>query len=252
MNKTFKHKVIGLATLMTGALALSTGLTGCDDGNIREDTKITIDAGYAVRMKGTLKNTDQWNSSKYQLVVAAFAAQDSYPLLAKTVPVTDGEVNFKFEGINPDCETIELCVLNLINKRVATVATLFDKGEEPNRELDDTIFYKPENVDAGMFACIQSNIFTKKCAYCHGMGETPAAGMYLTEGDSYKNLVNVASKKIDSLKRVNPGHAENSMLYKVLTEYSDNCGWRYNHTNFFYGNTMSNLVKEWINSGATE
>lgn len=225
------------------------GLTCCDDGDIREEKEFYIDAGYVVKMDGSLKNIDQWNS-KYQIVVAAFSAQDSYPLLAKSIPTTEFIHDFKFEGINPDCESIELCVLNSINKRVATLATLYDKAEDPTLDLNDTIYFNPDNLDAGMFACIQKNIFTKRCAYCHGLGETPAAGLYLTEGNSYKNLVEVDSRKIDTLKRVEPYNAQRSMLYKVLTEYGEDCGWHYNHTNFFYGNTMSNLVKEWINSGA--
>lgn len=241
-----KHIVFFGCSLVALLLA---GLTGCDDGNIHDDADLFVDAGYVVKMSGTIKNMEQWGN-RYQIVVAAFADQDSYPLLAKSLPVTEKAQNFKFEGINPNCESIELCVLNLINKRVATLATIYDKADDPNHKLTDTIYYKADNLDAGMYACIQNNIFTKRCAYCHGMGESPAAGLYLTENNSYKSLVGVASTKIDSLKRVEPGNAEQSMLYKVLTEYGDGCGWNYNHTRFFYGNTMSNLVKEWINNGA--
>ena len=234
------------SAFLIGSLALSS----CDDGNITDEAQLTIDKGYAVRMTGTLTNMDQWNDSKYQIVIAAFAAQDSYPLLAKNVPIKEGEQDYLFEGINPECQTIELCVLNLINKKVASIETIFDKAEDANRSLDDTIFYHPDNVDVGMFSCIQNSIFTKTCAFCHGKGESAAASLYLTEDKSYENLVNTSSSKIDSLKRVDPYNAEKSMLYKVLTEYSDSCGWHYNHTNFFYGNSTSNLVKEWINSGA--
>ncbi|MBR6105566.1 MAG: hypothetical protein IKP81_10990 [Paludibacteraceae bacterium] len=237
--------VCALAGIVTGSL------TSCDDGNIRKENELYLDAGYVVKLNGTLSNMDQWGS-KYQIVVAAFAAQDSYPLLAKSLPVTEKTQDFKFESINPDCDRIELCVLNLINKRVATLATLYNKAEDPDHKLTDTIYFKAEGLDAGMFANIQKNIFSKRCAYCHGMGETPAAGLYLTEGNSYASLVGVTSKKIDSLKRVDPNNAKGSMLYKVLTEYGDDCGWHYNHTNFFYGDAMSNLVKEWINNGAPE
>ena len=243
-----KHLLLLGCTL---AATLLGSLTSCDDGNIREENDFYIDEGYVVRVSGTLKNMDQWGS-KYQIVVAAFSAQDSYPLLAKSLPVTEKKQDFKFEGINPNCESIELCVLNPINKRVATLATIYSRTADPNHKLADTIYFKADNLDAGMFANIQKNIFSKRCAYCHGMGETPAAGLYLTEGNSYSNLVGVTSKKIDSLKRVDPNNAKGSMLYKVLTEYSNDCGWHYNHTNFFYGNAMSNLIKEWINNGAPE
>lgn len=244
MNHLFPNFACAFATV------LALGFFSCDDGNIIEEEKLTIESGYSVRMMGTLMNMDQWNSSRYQIVVAAFASQDSYPLLAKTVPTREGAQDYTFEGINPECQTIELCVLNLINKKVATIETLFDKGEEPNRSLEDTIYFQPEKLDVGMFSCIQKSVFTKSCAFCHGKGESAAAGLYLTEGKSFQSLVGVTSSKIDSLKRVDPNQAERSMLYKVLTEYSDTCGWHYNHTRFFYGDATSNLVKEWINSGA--
>lgn len=234
------------------ALTMGACLGSCDDGDISEEMNFSIDEGYTVKLNGSLNKLDQWNSSQYQVVVAAFAAQDSYPLLAKAIPSHSDSLNFLFDGINPTCETIELCVLNLINKRVATLSSIYVRSEDPDRKLNDTIICNFKGMDVGMYSTIQSNIFTKRCAYCHGMGETPAAGLYLTEGDSYASLVNVISKKIDSLKRVSPGDAENSMLYKVLTEYGEECGWHYDHTKFFYGNSMSNLVKEWINSGAPQ
>ncbi|MCQ2192511.1 MAG: hypothetical protein MJZ23_06570 [Paludibacteraceae bacterium] len=235
---------------LVALLAFVTFATSCDDGNIHDVLHLDINEGYAIRLKGNIKNMSQWESGKYQIAVAAFAVQDSYPLLAKSLPQTEGEIDFRFEGINPDCETIELCVLNRINKKVASLATLFNRGEDGNRAIEDTIYYNAGELDAGMYATIQASIFNKRCAFCHGMGETPAAGLYLTDGNSFESLVNVPSKKVDSLMRVEPNHAERSTLYKVLTEYNEYSAWHYDHTKFFYGNSMSNLVKEWISQGA--
>lgn len=245
------NRFVIIFSVLVGALSTGACLSSCDDGDIVEEMNFSVNEGYVVKLNGSLRNLDQWSSSQYQVVVAAFSAQDSYPILAKAVPFQDS-LDFLFDGINPTCESIELCVLNLINKRVVTLAPVFERSEEPDRKLSDTIAYNMKGVDVGMFSTIQNNILTKRCAYCHGKGETPAAGLYLTEGQSYASLVNVASQKIDSLKRVAPGDAEHSMLYKVLTEYEEGCGWHYDHTKFFYGNSMSNLVKEWINAGAPQ
>lgn len=247
MNRFVAIWFLGVALFFSGV-----GLESCDDGNIEEELNFSVKEGLVVKLTGGLKNMEQWNSEKYQIVVAAFAAKDSYPLLAKSLPIQADSQDFLFEGISPSCETIELCILNLINKRVATLKTLYERSDEVSLDAKDTIYYHSDGLDVGMFPCIQSAIFTKRCAYCHGMGETPAAGLYLTEGNSYAALVNVPSKKLDSLKRVLPYDASHSMLYKVLTEYGEGCGWHYDHTKFFYGNTMSNLVKEWIESGAEQ
>lgn len=241
-----------MAKRMMAFVVFMLGLCSCDDGNIVDNLRLDINEGYVVKMTGTLKNLDQWDDEKYQLVVAAFAAQDSYPLLAKKISAPSGHVDYVFEGIDPDCETIELCILNLINKRVATLATIHDRGESPNHSLGDTLFFNADNTDVGMYACIQGSIFDKRCIFCHGMGESPASGLYLTAGDSHGNLVGVDSKKVTGMKRVSPNNASESVLYKVLTEYDENSAWHYDHTKFFYGNTASNLVKEWIEQGARE
>lgn len=228
------------------------GLSSCDDGDITDDIPLNMNDGYVVKMTGKLNNLTQWDNEKYQVVIAAFAAQDSYPLLAKKIPTTDGPTDFTFEGIDLKSETIELCVLNTINKRIATLATLYDKGETPEHKPNDTIYFNGDNKDVGVYASIQQNIFNKRCTYCHGLGETPAAGLYLTENESYKNLFNQPSKKVEGAMRVTPGNGEESVLYRILTEYNENSTWHYDHTRFFYGNTMSNLVKEWINNGASQ
>lgn len=67
------------------------------------------------------------------------------------------------------------------------------------------------------FSEIQDKIFTVSCALsgCHGDNSTQA-NLNLTKGKAYSNLVNVNSSLYSNQKRVIPGNAEQSLLYRVL------------------------------------
>ncbi len=69
---------------------------------------------------------------------------------------------------------------------------------------------------------IQTNIFDLNCALsgCH-TGSNPPQGMNLSAGQAFSNIVNVTSKEISTLSRINPGNPEQSYLYlKVLGDPS--------------------------------
>ena len=64
---------------------------------------------------------------------------------------------------------------------------------------------------------IQANVFTPNCtnAGCHS-GGSPAQGLNLEDGNSFTNLVNVASVQVPALNRVTPGDPDNSYLIQKL------------------------------------
>ena len=64
---------------------------------------------------------------------------------------------------------------------------------------------------------IQANVFTPNCtnAGCHS-GGSPAQGLNLEAGNSFTNLVNVASAQVPALNRVTPGDPDNSYLIQKL------------------------------------
>lgn len=66
-------------------------------------------------------------------------------------------------------------------------------------------------------SAIQKNVFTPTCALagCHS-GNFPQAGLNLSEGRAYSQLVNVKSILYPSFNRVTPGSSESSLLIKVL------------------------------------
>jgi hypothetical protein len=64
---------------------------------------------------------------------------------------------------------------------------------------------------------IQAKVFTQSCALsgCHGSTNTQA-GLFLTEGNAFAELVNVQGENFPAFKRVIPDSSSNSLLIKIL------------------------------------
>lgn len=86
---------------------------------------------------------------------------------------------------------------------------------------DDDSPTEPENPppsgSAYTFSFIQSNVFNTTCATsgCHS-GSSPQAGLNLSSGSAYANLVGVQSVLHPDFKRVEAGSSENSVIIKLL------------------------------------
>jgi len=67
------------------------------------------------------------------------------------------------------------------------------------------------------FGAIQSNVFDAGCntSGCHS-GSNPAAGLNLSAGSSYNQLVEVNSVLVPSLKRVDRNSSSESVLVQIL------------------------------------
>lgn len=97
------------------------------------------------------------------------------------------------------------------------------------------------------FSSIQENIFTLKCvnAGCHPGGGAP---MSLQRGVAFSNLVNVPSAF--GKPRVDPGNADNSVLYlKVKGDPQVGARMPFNGPPFL-SNREINAINDWINDGA--
>lgn len=103
-------------------------------------------------------------------------------------------------------------------------------------------------VGEAKFSDIQKNIFSQNCALsgCHTQ-PAPAAGMDLSQGSAYQNLVNVPSTTDSQIDRVEPGDSDNSMLIMrlegtVMPQMP------------LRGNPLPqqqiNTIREWIDNGA--
>jgi hypothetical protein len=84
------------------------------------------------------------------------------------------------------------------------------------------------------------------CTSCHG----GTAGLYLTKGQSYANLVNVQAQAglCIGRKRVQPGDASSSVLFLRVSGFT--CGDRMPQGGNPISPTDVNLIRDWINQGA--
>lgn len=100
---------------------------------------------------------------------------------------------------------------------------------------------------------IQANIFTPTCALsgCHA-GAAPQEGLNLSAGQARQNLVDVASRQVPDLLRVNPGNANDSYLV-IKLEGGGRMAPGTARMPFGAAPLTSQqigVVREWINAGA--
>ena len=95
---------------------------------------------------------------------------------------------------------------------------------------------------------IQTKVFNQSCAItgCHGSTSTQA-GLLLTDGNSFSNLVNIQSVLFPSFKRVDPNNSANSLLIKILKgEVTPRMP--FNRTPL--SATVIDSIAKWIDNGA--
>ncbi|HEX9971258.1 MAG TPA: hypothetical protein VGD14_04230 [bacterium] len=106
----------------------------------------------------------------------------------------------------------------------------------------------PTVKDDPAFATDIQPIFTAHCALSGCHNSTARAGMNLSDGKAYDNIVNVGSTQDNTKKRVLPNDADNSYLVMKI-EGRQTVGIRMPQ-----GGTLSDdnvqLIKNWINKGA--
>jgi len=231
------------------ALTLGLMLMACDDGSIPEKATSANHTGYTVKMIGNISGMDTWTSNKYNLVLAAFSDDSEYAIAQKKVSTTDANrVNITIDDVDGSAKTLELCVTDLLRRRVVTLKSIDITTEA---DPSDTIRLEVGSIDAGMLAVIQTGVFDKTCAQCHGGSTSAAADLHLTSGETYSNLVNVASTKVEGGVRVAPGDASSSVLHNVINP-GNVAGLTFSHEGMISDDNVLNLIDEWINGGAKE
>ena len=220
-------------------------LASCDDGRIPEDDFIPNEEGRVAKLDVQLENNQSWPSG-YTVSIAGFSEDSPYAAITKSISTdADGHANVILSGIPDEVKTLEVCVVNNIRRRVVT----FYSMDAP--ATTDTIRINPGNINVGMYASIQSQIFDKQCAHCHS-GSAWSASLNLNEGKSYESMRNVASKLVEGRERVTPGDAANSVLYEALaTDVS--ADWKHDHSKIMVTDAVGlQMIRDWINSGAKE
>jgi hypothetical protein len=104
------------------------------------------------------------------------------------------------------------------NKRIIVALILIatywgcssDNPTEPAQKTSNT-------SSLSKFSEIQTKVFNVSCAFsgCHGATNNQA-GLLLTSGNSFSNLVNIQSVLFPQFKRVEPNNSANSLLIKIL------------------------------------
>lgn len=95
---------------------------------------------------------------------------------------------------------------------------------------------------------IQTIVFNRSCIEHHGDHGTEA-GLDLTAGNAYANLVNVRSIQV-ALDLVKPGDAENSYLIHKLDGRAGIVGARMPPNGPFITDEALDIIKRWIDDGA--
>ena len=229
--------------------ALSLGLfslTACDDGLIYEKMPEISREGFNVRLTGRIDGTDGWEDP-YSVVLAGFG-DSKYAIVQKQLPppAPNGQVEITLSDIGSEVQTIELCITNKLRERIVSFLTVETKDIGERR---DTFRIDAGRLDIGMYDVIQRHIFDPTCANCHGGRETPAAGLFLTAGNSHGSLVNRPSTHVEGGIRVIPGDAANSVLHRVVSP-GNAAGLPFSHENMITSAALLKLLDNWIESGA--
>lgn len=229
--------------------ALVTALTACDDGAVNEKVIQNTGDGYNIKIIGTFNGVNTW-SGKYSVAAACYEENAEYSISQRVIPASaEGEQDtIVLSNVPSTVKTVELAVVNSLRKRIATIHSFtIPEGQSKN----DTIKIEVGNTDLSMFSAINNGLFqntTVNCAQCHSSAHA-AANLDMTSDNAYNSLVGVTAHKNEDYMRVKPGNADESYLYKVLTEEPAEV--HYSHGALMADHqTMLEILKAWIDGGA--
>lgn len=233
MRKIEMSALMGLTLLMAAA---------CDEGRIYPGEQTAGEAGAEVRLEAVVTGAETWPSG-YTLSLAGFGADGEYALITKNISVSSNSepAETVLTNIPSETQRVEVCVLDRLRRKVASFGGIdFDPEEESAR-------IRFETLDISMEGAIQNEIFSTTCANCHGGSGHAAAGLNLTAGHSFPQLVGIESAKEPGKLRVSPGDAEASLLYQILVS-EESAAWNYDHSKEIYSQVKLNLIRNWIDN----
>lgn len=218
--------------------------TSCDSGDIYPDDEDTDGTGFGVTASFSLKNTETF-PERYLLVFGAFNDKDSEPVAYISIQKpSDKPVNISLSNLPNSITSLKLCLTTLGKQPIYTFYS-YDVN------TDDTIEIPETEVDLLQYGRIQSQVFDLgTCTSCHS-SSGGAAGLRLSEGRSYADLVEQpATKSTEGKLRVKSGHVSESFLIDVLTNPEALSPQAQPHTSMLAKDEDLSLLKEWIKTGA--
>ncbi len=214
-------------------------LCSCDEGRIwPEEVADSASEGLTARVEiADAVGADRWFSG-YSLAVAGFAPGSEYALISKNIELTEeGSASVALTGIPAEVESVELCIIDRLRRRVASFESVPMASSEVTLSSVGADF-SPEQV-------IQTEVFNTTCINCHGGASFSAAGLNLTRGHSFEELIGVTSVKNPQMQRVCPGDPDRSLLYQILVG-QDSKEWNYDHSVEITASERLDLIKNWI------
>lgn len=223
----------------------------CDDGAVEEKLQPSTSTDtYTICFRANIQGLNTW-SGQYTVALACFAPDNDYAEIQKTLHGSDDDEkgdSIILSGVSASASTVEIAIVSPLRKRIAT---LFSFTLPDVCQTEDTVFVDAGIINASMFSSINRCVFQdNNCSRCHS-GSTPAAELNLSPDVAYTNLVNVRSYKSPSSLRVQPGNADSSYLYRIITD--ENIDSHYAHPGLFTDapqQAFIEIIKSWINAGA--
>ncbi len=226
------------------AIAVFLSLVSCDEGRIYNDDSVQAEEGGSAHFSGTVTGPDTW-SAGYTLAIAGFEDGNDYAIISKNIDtsISNGKCDVTLSGIPSEVTTIELCAIDRLRRRVATFFSA------DYNQKDGTLQISADGIDLSMSGAIQTEIFNTTCVQCHGGNGYAAAGLNLLAGNSFDNLISVASRKIPGVDRVVPGQSAESELFLIL-DSDISAEWNYDHSVEIVRQEKLDLIRNWIDNGA--
>ncbi len=119
-------------------------------------------------------------------------------------------------------------------------------GGNGNSETPETVISDPS------FSTNIQPIFSGNCALSGCHNSTAQAGMNLSQGQAYANIVDVDSTQDPSKKRVAPGDAVNSYLVIKIEQTNPPVGTRMPQGRSPLSSVRIQNIKNWVNRGAKD
>lgn len=231
---------------LLAAVALSI-FTACDEGRLYQDDIFTTEEGGRMHFTFSAGGADSWTEG-YTLAVAGFEEGNEFALVSKNIggATEEGVCDVWLTGIPAAVKTIEICALDRLRRRIATFVSVdYSNGGSYTGDSEGS----GNILDISMSGAIQHEIFNTTCIQCHGGSNHSAAGLNLTEGKSFGELISRNSVKSPGIKRVEPGKSDLSLLYLILSgDYST--FWNYDHSVEVVRQEKLDLIRNWIEGGA--
>ncbi len=241
MKKSFLHTALATSAFL---------LAACDSGDIEEKIYTAEDTGQVVKVTATISGLGDWDDD-YNVALAGFNDNSNFAVMQRTLPhsIEDGTpVELILNNVTENISTVEFAITDKLRGRVITLSSV---AMADYSESKDTIRMNLGTLDVSMFGVLQTGMFNVACIQCHGGNGRSAAGLNLTDGMSYDQLVDVPSSRIEGSYRVVSGEPEQSVMRMILHEGGEDI-LHYNHTEVLSSqfktnlDEVQNLIDEWI------